>query len=299
LKQLAAETVGIVNASLQFDAETLTPSYRLLKGVPGRSYGLAIARRLGIAADVLADAERSVPDAERQLDRLLAAVEARRQELEARDHDLAGREQAVQEEREGVDRRGEDVAERERAVRDRERSLDGAARDQARAYLLEARKTVEAALAQARAAVDEATAREARQLIEKAIEAGSGEREEGSGKREVGKGWQRLEELRRDRGAPTLPASLFPLPSPELSVGPTEISLIGMRADEAEGVLLRALDDAIAGDLPYLRVIHGKGTGALRKMVHEVLGNDRRVRRFGFAAANQGGAGATMAELQA
>jgi len=45
-----------VNASLQFDAETLTPTYRLLKGVPGRSYGLAIARRLGVPADVLREA---------------------------------------------------------------------------------------------------------------------------------------------------------------------------------------------------------------------------------------------------
>src|SRR5256886_10279573 len=53
LKQLAPETVRIVNASLQFDAETLTPTFRLLKGVPGRSYGLAIARRLGVAAEVL------------------------------------------------------------------------------------------------------------------------------------------------------------------------------------------------------------------------------------------------------
>src|SRR2546422_7629110 len=52
-------SVGIVNASLQFDAETLTPTYRLLKGVPGRSYGLAIARRLGIANDVLAEAEQA------------------------------------------------------------------------------------------------------------------------------------------------------------------------------------------------------------------------------------------------
>src|SRR5438270_63511 len=88
LKQLAAETVGIVNASLQFDAETLTPTYRLLKGVPGRSYGLAIAKRLGVAADVLAEAERAVPDAERTLDRLLASVEARGRDLDARAKEL-------------------------------------------------------------------------------------------------------------------------------------------------------------------------------------------------------------------
>ena len=298
LKQLAAETVGIVNASLQFDAETLTPSYRLLKGVPGRSYGLAIAKRLGVAADVLADAERSVPDAERQLDRVLADVEARRQDVEKHAHELDEREKALREQREGVNRRGEDVAERERSVRERERSLDTAAREQARSYLLDARKTVEAALAQARAAVDEATAKEARKLVEEAIEKTEGKREAGSGKGEEGSGWRSLEDLKRARGVPTLPASRLPLPAPDVAVGATEISLIGMRAGEAEGELLRALDAAIAADLPYLRIIHGKGTGALRKMVHEVLGQDRRVRRFGFAAANQGGAGATVAELK-
>jgi len=283
-----------VNASLQFDAETLTPSYRLLKGVPGRSYGLAIARRLGLPADVLADAERSVPDAERSLDRLLAAVEARRQEVEARALEVEQRDQALREERDVVERRGTDVEDRERAVRDRERSLDAAAREQARTYLLEARKTVEAALAQARAAVDEATAREARQLIEKAID---GSREPGAVRADAS-GWQSLEDLNRSRGAVPAPGSRFPVP--EVSTAATsEISLIGLRAGEAEGVLLRALDDAIAADLPFLRIIHGKGTGALRKMVHDVLGADRRVNRFGFAAANQGGAGVTVAELKA
>ena len=294
LKQLAAETVGIVNASLQFDAETLTPSYRLLKGVPGRSYGLAIARRLGLPADVLADAERSVPDAERSLDRLLAAVEARRQEVEARALEVEQRDQALREERDVVERRGTDVEDRERAVRDRERSLDAAAREQARTYLLEARKTVEAALAQARAAVDEATAREARQLIEKAID---GSREPGAVRADAS-GWQSLEDLKRSRGAVPAPGSRPP--AREVStVATSEISLIGLRAGEAEGVLLRALDDAIAADLPFLRIVHGKGTGALRKMVHDVLGADRRVNRFGFAAANQGGAGVTVAELKA
>ncbi|HEX4560600.1 MAG TPA: Smr/MutS family protein [Gemmatimonadales bacterium] len=295
LKQLAAETVGIVNASLQFDAETLTPSYRLLKGVPGRSYGLAIARRLGIAAEVLADAERSVPDAERQMDRLLAAVEARRQELETKAAEIEAQAKALRDERAGVDRRGEDVADRERAARDKERSLDLAAREQARAYLLDARKTVEAALSRARAAVDEATAKEARRLVEEALEKTEGQA--GSGKREEGRAWRNLEDLKRSRGAVTPPSSHFPLP--EIATGTTEITLIGMRRDEAETVLLHALDDAVANDLPYLRIIHGKGTGALRTMVHEVLGLDRRVRRFGFAAANQGGAGATVVELKA
>lgn len=299
LKQLASESVGIVNASLQFDAETLTPSYRLLKGVPGRSYGLAIAKRLGVAADVLADAEKSVPDTERQLDRLLAVVEARRQEVERRDQALAAREAALKEERDIVDARGEEVVAREREVRDKERSLDAAAREQARAYLLDARKTVEAALGQARAAVTEATAKEARQLLERAIT----ESREDDGSRESGvvdsdaRGWMSLDALKRARGVVPTPDSR--LPTPEVSVGSTEVSLIGMRAGEAEAVLLHALDDAVANDLPYLRIIHGKGTGALRKMVHEVLGNDRRVKRFGFAAANQGGAGATVAELKA
>ena len=197
LKQLAAETVGIVNASLQFDAETLTPTYRLLKGVPGRSYGLAIARRLGIREEVLAEAERAVPDAERTLDALLASVEARARELEQLQQQLAAQEAALREERAAVDRRGEAVADRERAVSARERALDAKAREQARAYLLDARKTVEAALAQARAAVDEATAKQARRLVEEAIEKTG---EPGKGK---GEGWLSLEELRRKRKPPT------------------------------------------------------------------------------------------------
>ena len=170
LKKLAAETVGIVNASLQFDAETLTPTYRLLKGVPGRSYGLAIARRLGVPGDVLREAEGAVPDAERALDALLAAVEARAREQEARATALDAAAAAATERAAELETRLEDVTGRERAVLARERALDKEARDRARAYLLEARKTVEAALGEARAAVDEATAKQARRMVEEAIE---------------------------------------------------------------------------------------------------------------------------------
>jgi DNA mismatch repair protein MutS2 len=315
LKQLAAETVGIVNASLQFDAETLTPTYRLLKGVPGRSYGLAIARRLGIAADVLDLAERAVPDRERTLDALLATVEARARELEVRERELAAREEQVRSGAERLETRAAELSARERDVKARAQRLERDAREQARAYLLQARKQVEAALGQARAAVDEATAREARRLVEQAIEATAEEGEgegEGEGKpedkaredRRPRDGWVSLDDLRRGRGGPAAPrtfAASRPHPRPaesQAAAASTEISLRGLRIDEAELLLAKALDDAVLAELPYLRVIHGKGTGAMRQFVHDVLERDPRVQRFGFAPANQGGHGVTVVEFK-
>ena len=84
--------------------------------------------------------------------------------------------------------------------------------------------------------------------------------------------------------------SLFPDSS-------TEIDLRGMTGDEAESALLLALDSAIAVDFPWLRIIHGKGTGALRTRVAKVLKGDRRVEASKLAPPAQGGSGVTIAEL--
>jgi DNA mismatch repair protein MutS2 len=306
LKRLAAETVGIVNASLQFDAQTLTPTYRLLKGVPGRSYGLAIARRLGVDEAILAEAERSLPEAERTLDALLAAVEARARALEERDGALNAAAAAVRAERDILETRGAALEAREREVRARAGALEGAAREQTRGFLLDARRRVEDALALARAAVDEATAKEARRLVESALAATETEtREEGRGK---GEGWLSLEDLRRLRQTASSPATARPpdltarVPARSVdaveSIAPTEISLRGMHIEEAEATLVRALDDAVLAELPYLRVIHGKGTGAVRRLVHEMAARDLRVERFAFAPANQGGTGVTVLEFR-
>ncbi len=348
LKRLASETTGIVNASLQFDAETLTPTYRFVKGVPGRSYGLAIARRLGLPAPVLAEAERAVPADDRALDALLAEVEASGRELAQREAELAAERDAVARERGVVDERGDAVGERERAVRARERALDAAAREQARAYLLEARKQVEAALGRARAAVDEATAREARRLVESAIADTKTARDEGRGtgdaggtpiavgdRARVGAGAVGVVREVREDGTVVLETGSVRLvvPVTELAVveggergghaapagghaglggrrgtstappavvegATTEIDLRGMRADEVDDVLLRALDAAVLADLPYLRIIHGKGTGALRDRVRALLAADPRVAHAALAPANQGGSGVTVAELR-
>jgi DNA mismatch repair protein MutS2 len=77
----------------------------------------------------------------------------------------------------------------------------------------------------------------------------------------------------------------------------SEIDVRGLRPDELDSKVLQALDDAIRADLPALRIIHGKGTGALRDRVAEMLSKDTRVKQFRLGAWNEGGAGVTIAEL--
>ena len=72
-----------------------------------------------------------------------------------------------------------------------------------------------------------------------------------------------------------------------------------MTGDEAEAATIAALDASILAEQPYLRIIHGKGTGAVRDRVRRVLGNDGRVKSFAFPPANQGGTGVTIVEFTA
>jgi DNA mismatch repair protein MutS2 len=168
LKELAEREPGIVNGSLQFDAATLTPTFRFTKGIPGRSYGLAIARRLGVDPAVLEEAERALPADLRALETTLAQLEARIQEVDRREADVAARTAELDVEDGGLARARAELAAREEEVRRREKELERTAKRAQRAYLLEARAEVEKAIALAR---DTQREREARRLVEEAIAA--------------------------------------------------------------------------------------------------------------------------------
>ena len=168
LKELAEREPGIVNGSLQFDAATLTPTFRFTKGIPGRSYGLAIARRLGVDPAVLEEAERTLPADLRALETTLAQLEVRIQEVERREEELAARQAGLDVEAGGLERVRAELAARDEDVRRREKELERTAKRAQRAYLLEARAEVEKAIALARDAQRE---REARRLVEEAIAA--------------------------------------------------------------------------------------------------------------------------------
>jgi DNA mismatch repair protein MutS2 len=335
LKDLAGHTPGVVNASLQFDAATLTPTYRFIKGVPGRSYGLAIARRLGVGAAVLADAEARVPDAERNLDALLAAVEERGREvreirarLDQREAELAtlGARLTLQEENQRA---------REAELKRLEKDADRAGRRVAKQYLMEARQLVETSLGAARAAGDEAAAREARRMVEEGIRE-QGEQLEAAERRDTAPAGTRdvsaigvksrvrlpsggtgeVLELRTDGTAVVAigamkvvldAALLVALPAGDargraarldpIAPAALEVDLRGFTGDEAEQATIAAVDAAVLAEQPFLRIIHGMGTGVVRDRVQRVVSGDRRVTRFGYAPRNQGGSGVTIVEF--
>jgi DNA mismatch repair protein MutS2 len=78
----------------------------------------------------------------------------------------------------------------------------------------------------------------------------------------------------------------------------SEIDLRGMRVGEVEGIVMHAVDAAVRADLKSIRIIHGKGTGALRERVAEMLSKESRVTTFRLGAWNEGGAGVTVVELR-
>jgi DNA mismatch repair protein MutS2 len=329
-----------VNASLQFDAAALAPTYRLIKGVPGRSYGISIARRLGLREDVLDRAEERVPQGERDVNRLVADLEVRAAELSTRERDVALGEESVQ-------ARAHRVAEREQRVKQRERELEKESRAGARRYLLDARAEIERTIKDLRdagAAELEEQARAARQGVERmAAEHGdalveldrraasaSADGDEGDVRDgepndgdlvEITTLGDRLGRIveRRDQEAVvavggvkmTLPVSALRRSNkqePKRDAVPIsgelpdeyvarEIDLRGHRVGDIDDVVMQALDAAVRADLKMLRIIHGKGTGALRARVAEMLRKDTRVKTFRLGAWNEGGAGVTVAEF--
>ena len=342
LKELATEVPGVVNASLQFDAAALAPTYRLIKGVPGRSYGISIARRLGLRGDVLDRAEERIPQNERDVNRLLA-------DLEVRDADMAKRERNVAIDEENVQARAHRLAEREQRIRQRERELEKESRAGARRYLLDARNEIERAIRELReagaAGLDE-QARMARQGVERlaaqhgdalaaidrrernatgadddGVETDDGLPNEGDVVEittlddRLGRVLERRDDdavvavggikmtlpltaLRRSRKQQPRERETVPLLGdvPDEYIA-TEIDLRGQRVGDIDDLVMQAVDAAVRADLKSLRIIHGKGTGALRARVTEMLRKDTRVKSFRLGAWNEGGTGVTLAEF--
>lgn len=350
LKTLDRDGSGIVNASLEFDAAELSPTYRLVKGRPGRSYGLAIARRRGMPEAVIDRAEALVEEGQASLEDLL-------ERLEVREREAATLVEQLDAQQAEVARLKAEIEERDQKLRRRERTAEARAREQAHQLLMNAREEVEAAIAEVKqkgAELDEETARKARRQVEEAASrerdrarrkvgarkeaasAAAAEELEPGARVRVGEGGTtgHVLEIRDTKVAVDVSGLRLEVPAADLtllppleekaasgggrgtgsgpgsaarsaaridgwsgdtSAGAYEVDLRGQRVHEVDLELPRAIDGALLADLHEIRIIHGKGTGAVKSRVKELLKGDARVESFRGGRPGEGGAGVTIA----
>ncbi|MFP3852667.1 MAG: endonuclease MutS2 [Anaerolineales bacterium] len=331
MKAFAHTTTGVQNASVQFDLETLQPTYRLSIGLPGRSNALAIADRLGLPASIIEQARQQLDPQELQADELLDEIHAQReaaeraraeadvtqQEAEAARQELTERLESIEQERrstlEAARERGEEeLAEIQKEIRKLRQQLALAGQP------LEAVKEVEERAEELVESAKVPVAREAIDVPRPDYSLQPGDRvyvptlktegvieELGEREAEVQVGNLRLrakiEELRPAEAndepeAPSEPAYQRPS-SPGAAPG-MELDLRGRTVEEALTELERRLDAALLAGLPYVRVIHGKGTGRLRQAIRSALPSYKFVSSFEGGDRAEGGEGVTVVKFE-
>ncbi len=350
LKTYASTTPGVVNAAVEFDDVNLRPTYRLMVGVPGGSSGIAIAKRLGIAGDIIERARALLTPESREAADLIAYLHRSRDDLDRMQKQMAEERRALEEERkklrtEWVERQqkrikeleaqfaemqkrfDENVARVVEAVKERElrAQMEKTARRKMQDVRGEARDELNAAVVQTisesqsdlgvNAASMEAVSRDrlqpgakirvrgfSRPVLLRRIEGSSAEIEAGPLRMKVA-----LDEITGIEGAAaaakssSLAAKLqsVTVTSQRAEAGVSdEINVIGMTVEEATDRLDKFLDDAALAHKGRIRIIHGHGTGALRKGIGEFLASHPLVETHSFETEDHGGKAITIVELQ-
>lgn len=340
LKAYAHSTPGVQNASVEFDLETLSPTYRLTVGLPGRSNALAIATRLGLNKEIVDTASATLSPEQLQIETLLKQIadekqEAERARAEAQrlERQAAAALQATTRERAALER------ERERLLQQAETAAEQELADfrrqlaelQLRAGELSSRRDVQEVQEQSSAVLRQLLERRHKQprrreapptdlplgswvYIETLGQSGkllSLDRDHNSA--EVQLGSFKVRAKASELGAGHRPAPLDAAEGrpgrresarearvvtlPATPITGTELDLRGKRAADVDAELDRFLNDASRAGLPYARIIHGKGTGALRQVVLAQLTGHPLVTSFRLGEAGEGGDGVTIATL--
>jgi DNA mismatch repair protein MutS2 len=336
LKALAYTHPGIQNASVEFDVDTLQPTYRLRIGVPGRSNALDIARRLGLDAAIVTQAREMLGPEVAEVDRILSDIEADRRAYEFE----LGEATRQRLEAAGLRTQAEQELHRLRAER---KEVLARLRADADALLQHARREVDAILTSLKASQGPGGVRDARSRLQQLAgeltakapsEAPPGEplvhvmpgqavfivplnrvgtvlaSDDTRGEVEVEAGTMRIKvHITSLLAAPSTSVEARPVaspPGPEVERAqtaerppavPMTLSLRGLTVDEALPMLDKYLDDAALAGVQRVTVVHGKGTGALRKGVHAFLRTHPHVREFRLGARGEGESGVTIVEL--
>ena len=340
LKLYAMRTKGVINASCEFDVETLQPTYKLLIGIPGKSNAFAISRKLGLPEDILKEAGDLVGKSDKNFEDVLAQLEQQRQQMEN------ARMEAEKLKRETAQIKQQSEQYQEQLRKEKEKAMEAARReaqgiiDEARAAANIASEELKALRKQLQDSADttginqrQAELRRTLNETEDKIRAKQPQAARPQSTREIRVG-DTVELLKlgvkasvlaiNKNGTYQLQAGIMKLTAKadeiyllendnpykakgghpahsgrEMKMAPmsSEIDLRGMDTVEAICVLDRYMDEAMRAKLSTVRIIHGKGTGALRQAVHQDLKRNKFVKSFRLGVYGEGEDGVTIAEF--
>lgn len=341
LKAFGYERRGVRNASVEFDLDTLAPTYRLMVGIPGRSNALAIASRLGLPTDIIEQARGMVATEDLQVDDLLDEIQKTRDEIrqvlkskqvEEAETDnlrleLADRLEKIEQERrhildEARNQAEADLEELRREVRRLQRQLEAAGQplDAIRQLAEQARTITPADYMKTPEPVEKPENGDVQQFrldemvwvpnlkVEgKITEITSDEVEVLVGRLRIRAKPNELERRStKDRKRETDKArrknlpDIYDGPSTQIERGKSpglELDLRGSRTEDALPQVEGYVDAAYMAGLPFVRIIHGKGTGALRKAIREELSRHPLVSKHMSGSDKEGGEGVTIVHL--
>ena len=336
LKIYALSTPGVENACCEFDVETLSPTYRLLVGVPGKSNAFAISSKLGLPDYIINKAKDEISEQDESFEDVLTTLEQNRITLEREKEELArtraeveSLKQSLAKNQEQIDARKEKMIsnateEAQRILREAKEYADQTMRDfqkfgkeNVSVREMEQKRT---ALREKMNKLDKKKAKEvpkrtgnlrpqdlhlgdAVKVLSMNVKGTVSTRPDSKGNLFVQMGIMRTKVhisdlVLIDEAVITGPSiSRTSSGKSKLSKAATistEINLLGKTVDEAVAELDKYLDDAYLSHLPSVRVVHGKGTGALRKGIHNYLRRQKHVADFHLAEFGEGDAGVTI-----
>ena len=336
LKMYAMDTPGVENACCEFDLETLSPTYRLLIGIPGKSNAFSISERLGLPDYIIEQARSQIDATAIDFENMLSELEKNKAEIEKEQSELYKTKQEIENLKNSLKEKQDDIKEkRDKMLRD--------AREEARNILEEAKEVADESIRKYHAwgqhpkqnnmkkmeaqrsdlrgrmsKLDKKLAYKAKKsstisdpsdfkvgdsvfVTTLSLNGTVKEAANKDGDLVIQMGF--LSSVVNYKNLELLAPEKVPKPQHQpkdrysinkaATINP-EINLLGNTVDEAIARLEKYLDDAMIAGLTSVRVVHGKGTGALRKGIHEYLRKLKFVKSYKLAEFGEGDAGVTI-----
>lgn len=331
LKYYAVETDGVMNASVEFNVNTLSPTYKLKIGTPGKSNAFEISRRLGLDESILKSAQNLLGEDTKNVNKILDEIEESKEEIQAKNAEIDRYKLQIQKAKRDLEEKSKEVEKQRAAIiiqaEDKANEILEKANTESQEMLKEAKKSKNANTSDIDRSLNNIRNKYKSSKIERkqkglrigksdyapedlklgdiVIIEGINERAEvisepdnkGNIKLQMGilKMDSNIKNVTKIEGDSKTEKNIQKVYNAKkaMNISPT-LDLRGQRYDDAMRNLDKYLDDAMLAGLSKAKIIHGKGTGALINGVTENLKNDKRIADFRLGDDKEGGYGVTI-----